>query len=115
MGFVAGFVLSANNLTQKGRTLMTPSRGPKSASSASRRSGQRDERHRKKTEEETLGAYPLTIRAASRRDRRPVSDSKKDKPAPDGQESASPRNARTFADDPRRGNQRPGLLKSLRG
>ena len=103
MGFVTALSLSANNLmTKKGRTLMTSFAGSIGiigiAAILALANG--TNAYIAKTEEETLGAYPLTIQKTGVDMTAALSvsasDSKKDKPAPDGQVGVS--QMRTFAD-----------------
>ena len=103
MGFVTALSLSANNLmTKKGRTLMTSFAGSIGiigiAAILALANG--TNAYIQKTEEETLGSYPLTIQKSGVDMTAALSvsasDSKKDKPAPDGQVGVS--QMRTFAD-----------------
>ena len=103
MGFVTALSLSANNLmTKKGRTLMTSFAGSIGiigiAAILALANG--TNAYIQKTEEETLGSYPLTIQKSgvdmTAALSTSASDSKKDKPAPDGQVGVS--QMRTFAD-----------------
>ena len=103
MGFVTALSLSANNLmTKKGRTLMTSFAGSIGiigiAAILALANG--TNAYIQKTEEETLGSYPLTIQKSGVDMTAALSvsasDSKKDKPAPDGQVGVS--QIRTFAD-----------------
>ncbi|WP_291453220.1 ATP-binding cassette domain-containing protein [Actinomyces sp. ICM47] len=103
MGFVTALSLSANNLmTKKGRTLMTSFVGSIGiigiAAILALANG--TNAYIQKTEEETLGSYPLTIQKSGVDMTAALSvsasDSKKDKPAPDGQVGVS--QMRTFAD-----------------
>ena len=103
MVFVTALSLSANNLmTKKGRTLMTSFAGSIGiigiAAILALANG--TNAYIQKTEEETLGSYPLTIQKSgvdmTAALSTSASDSKKDKPAPDGQVGVS--QMRTFAD-----------------
>lgn len=103
MGFVTALSLSANNLmTKKGRTLMTSFAGSIGiigiAAILALANG--TNAYIQKTEEETLGSYPLTIQKSgvdmTAALSTSASDSKKDTPAPDGQVGVS--QMRTFAD-----------------
>ena len=103
MGFVIALSLSANNLmTKKGRTLMTSFAGSIGiigiAAILALANG--TNAYIQKTEEETLGSYPLTIQKSgvdmTAALSTSASDSKKDTPAPDGQVGVS--QMRTFAD-----------------
>ena len=103
MGFVTALSLSANNLmTKKGRTLMTSFAGSIGiigiAAILALANG--TNAYIQKTEEETLGSYPLTIQKSGVDMTAALSvsasDSKKDTPAPDGQVGVS--QMRTFAD-----------------
>ena len=103
MGFLTALSLSANNLmTKKGRTLMTSFAGSIGiigiAAILALANG--TNAYIQKTEEETLGSYPLTIQKSgvdmTAALSTSASDSKKDTPAPDGQVGVS--QMRTFAD-----------------
>lgn len=103
MGFLTALSLSANNLmTKKGRTLMTSFAGSIGiigiAAILALASG--TNAYIAKTEEETLGAYPLTIQKTGIDMTAALSvsasDSKDSQPAPDGKVGVS--KLRTFAD-----------------
>ena len=103
MGFVTALSLSANNLmTKKGRTLMTSFAGSIGiigiAAILALANG--TNAYIAKTEEETLGAYPLTIQKTGIDMTAALSvsasDSQDSKPAPDGKVGVS--KLRTFAD-----------------
>ena len=103
MGFLTALSLSANNLmTKKGRTLMTSFAGSIGiigiAAILALANG--TNAYIAKTEEETLGAYPLTIQKTGIDMTAALSvsasDSQDSKPAPDGKVGVS--KLRTFAD-----------------
>ena len=103
MGFLTALSLSANNLmTKKGRTLMTSFAGSIGiigiAAILALANG--TNAYIAKTEEETLGAYPLTIQKTGIDMTAALSvsasDSKDSQPAPDGKVGVS--KLRTFAD-----------------
>ena len=103
MGFLTALSLSANNLmTKKGRTLMTSFAGSIGiigiAAILALANG--TNAYIAKTEEETLGAYPLTIQKSGIDMTAALSvsasDSKDSQPAPDGKVGVS--KLRTFAD-----------------
>ena len=103
MGFLTALSLSANNLmTKKGRTLMTSFAGSIGiigiAAILALANG--TNAYIAKTEEETLGAYPLTIQKTGIDMTAALSvsasDSKDSQPAPDGRVGVS--KLRTFAD-----------------
>ena len=103
MGFLTALSLSANNLmTKKGRTLMTSFAGSIGiigiAAILALANG--TNAYIAKTEEETLGAYPLTIQKTGVDMTAALSvsasDSKDSQPAPDGKVGVS--KLRTFAD-----------------
>ncbi len=117
MGFLTALSLSANNLmTKKGRTLMTSFAGSIGiigiAAILALANG--TNAYIAKTEEETLGAYPLTIQKTGIDMTAALSvsasDSKDSQPAPDGKVGVS--KLRTFADTIR--NAKTNDLASLK-